>query len=52
MGEAFLVDVSIVLRVEKTYVDKLDARKPLDLKLLKISPDFLTDQNKLLPFLS
>ena len=27
--------------VEKSYVDKLDARKPLDFNLLRISPEFL-----------
>ena len=36
----------------KSYVDKLDARKPLDFNLLRISPAFLIDQNKFLPFLS
>ena len=39
-------------RVEKSYVDKPDARKPLDFNLLRISPEFLIDQNKFLPFLS
>ena len=38
--------------MEKPYVDKLDARKPLDFNLLRISPDFFIDQNKFLPFLS
>ena len=27
--------------VEKSYVDKLDARKPLDFNLLRFSPEFL-----------
>ena len=39
-------------RVEKSYVDKPDARKPLDFNLLRILPDFVIDQNKVLPFLS
>ena len=38
--------------IEKSYVDKPDARKPLDFNLLRISPEFLIDQNKFLPFLS
>ena len=33
-------------------VDKLDARQPLDFSLLRISPEFLIDQNRYLPFLS
>ena len=37
--------------MEKSYEDKLDARKHLDLNLLRISPEFLMDQNKFLPFL-
>ena len=32
-------------RVEKSYVDKPDARKPLDFNLFRISPEFLIDQN-------
>ena len=40
------------MRVEKSYVDKLGARKPLDFNLLRISTKFLIDQNKFLPFLS
>ena len=43
---------NVVLRVEKSYVDKPDARKPLDFNILIISPEFLIDQNKFLPFLS
>ena len=39
-------------RVEKSYVDKPDAGKPLDFNLLRISPEFLIDQNNVLPFLS
>ena len=35
---------------EIIYVDKPDARKPLDFNLLRISPESLIDQNKLLPF--
>ena len=31
---------------------KLNARKILDFNLLRISPEFLIDQNKFLPFLS
>ena len=36
----------------ESYVDKSDARKPLDFNLLRISPEFLIDQNKFLRFLS
>ena len=36
---------NVVERVEKSYVDKPDARKPLDLNLLRILPKFLIDQN-------
>ena len=43
---------NVVKRVEKSYVDKLDARKPLDFNLLRISSEYLIDQNKFLPFLS
>ena len=43
---------NVVKRVEKLYVDTLDARKPLDLNLLRISPEFLIEQNSFLPFLS
>ena len=35
------------MRVEKSYVDKPDTRKPLDFNLLRISPEFLIDQNKI-----
>ena len=38
--------------MEKSYIDKPGARKPLDFNLLRISPEFLIDQNKFLPFLS
>ena len=38
--------------VEKSYVDIVDSRKSLDFNLLRISPEFLIDQNKVLPFLS
>ena len=34
------------------YVGRLDARKHLDFNLSRISPEFLTDQNRFLPFLS
>ena len=34
----------------KVYIDKPDARKPLDFNLLRISPEFLKDQNKFVPF--
>ena len=34
------------------YVNKPDARKPLDFNLLRISPKFLIVRNKSLPFLS
>ena len=37
-------------QVEKSYVDKPDARKPLDFNLLRISTEFLIDQNNFLPF--
>ena len=37
---------------ETCLVDKPDARKPLDFNLLRISTEFLIDQNKFLPFLS
>ena len=36
----------------KSYVDKPDARKPIDFNLLRISPGFLIDQNNYLPFFS
>ena len=39
-------------RVEKSYVNTPDARQLLDFNLLRISPEFLTDQNRFLPFLS
>ena len=43
----------VVKRVEKSYVDKLDARKPLDFIFLKrISTEFSIDQNIFLLFLS
>ena len=32
-------------REDKSYVDKLDARNPLDFNLLRISPECLIDQN-------
>ena len=35
------------MRVEKSYADNQDDRKPFG-----ISPEFLIDQNKILPFLS
>ena len=34
----------------KSYVDKPDARKPIDFNLLRISPGFLIDQNNFLTF--
>ena len=37
-------------RVEKSYVDKPDARKPLDFNVLRISPEFLIDQNNFYHF--
>ena len=40
------------MRVEKSYVDNHDDRKPFDFNLVRISPEFLIDQNKFLPFLS
>ena len=43
---------NIVQRVNKSYVDRLDARKPFDFNLLRISLEFLTDQNKFIPFFS
>ena len=39
-------------RVENSYVDTPDARKPLDFIFLRISSEFSTDQNRFLPFLS
>ena len=38
------------MRKEKSYVDKLYARKPSDFNLLRISPDYLIDQKRLLIF--
>ena len=32
------------MRTGKSYVDKLDARKPLDFNLSRISPEYLIDQ--------
>ena len=40
------------MRVEKSYVDNQDDRKPFDFNLSRISPGFLIEQNKFLPFLS
>ena len=38
-------------RVEKSYVDKPDARKPLDFNLLRMLPEFLIDKIKFYHFL-
>ena len=35
----------MVKGVKKSYVEKLDARKPIDFNLLRISPEFVIDQN-------
>ena len=40
------------IKRKKSYVDKLDARNPLDFSLLSTSSELLTDQNKFLPDLS
>ena len=42
----------MVQSVEKSQVDKLVARNPLDFSLLSTSPEFIIDQNKFLPDLS
>ena len=42
----------MVESVEKSKVDKLVARNPLDFSLLSTSPEFLLDQSKFLPDLS
>ena len=42
----------VVYYVEKSYVDKLDARKPRDFSLFSTSHEFLIDQNRFLPDLS
>ena len=42
----------VVYNVEKSYVDKLDARKPRDFNLFNTSREFLIDQNRFLPDLS
>ena len=41
----------MVQSVENSYVDTLDARKPLDFNLLRISPECVIDKNGFLPFL-
>ena len=38
--------------VEKSYVDRLDARTILDFSLFKTSFEFFMDQNRFLPDLS
>ena len=43
---------NVVLRVEKSYVDTLDARTPLYFNLLRILPEIVIDQTRVLPFLS
>ena len=40
------------VKLGKTYVDRLDARKFLDFSLFKTSFEFLMDQNRFLPDLS
>ena len=42
----------VVYNVEKSYVDKLDARKPRDFSLFNTSHEFLIDQKRFLPDLS
>ena len=42
----------VVYHVEKSYVEKLDARKPRDFSLFNTSHEFLIDQKKNLPDLS
>ena len=37
----------VVFNVEKSYVDKLDARKPRDFRLFNTSHEFLIDQKKI-----
>ena len=37
----------VVYNVEKSYVDKLDARKPRDFSLFNTSHEFLIDQKKI-----
>ena len=37
---------NVVKKVEKSYVDKLDARKHLDFNLLRISPEILIYLNR------
>ena len=44
--------VKVVYTVEKSYVDKLDVRKPQDFNLFKTSHEFLIDQKRFLPDLS
>jgi hypothetical protein len=41
-----------VYKVEKSKVDKQDARKLFDLSFFKISPEYLIDQNRFLPVVS
>ena len=36
----------------ESYVDKFDARKPLDFDLSRISPEYLIDQNFTNPFIN
>ena len=42
----------VVYNVEKSYVDKLEARKPRDYSLFNTSHEFLIDQKRFLPDLS
>ena len=42
----------VVYNVEKSYVDRLAARNPLDLNLFITSHEFLIDQKRFLPDLS
>ena len=42
----------VVYNVEKSYVDRLDARKPRDFNLFMTSHESLTDQKRFLPDLS
>ena len=44
--------VKVVYNVEKSYVDKLDARKPRDFSLFNTSHEFLIDQKRFSPDLS
>ena len=42
----------VIYNVEKSYVDKLDARKARDFSLFNTSHEFLIDQTRFLPYFS